>query len=320
VAAVPRPSWKGALSFGLVSVNVGLYSAVTDHDIGFKQIDRKTQKRVRYRKVAEGTDDEVTADRIVKGYELQPGQYVLIEPDDLAKIQPAKSGTIEIHDFVDIAQIDPIYFDTSYYLAPEKGADKPYRLLRDAMAQSGRVGIAEFVMRNRQYLAAVRADDNALVLTTLHFADEIRDVAETLGEAPPEAAFKGRELDLAKSLIEQMTVDWEPTQYRDTYRDRVEELVRAKAEGSEIAVSGEEPKAPVLDLMEALRRSVAGEDGDTGSTKKGKGKKKASAPADDDRTVDELRDEAKRLKVPGRSKMNRDELLEAIHGASAAAS
>ena len=316
---MPRPSWKGSLSFGLVSVNVGMYSAVTDHDIGFKQIDRKTQKRVRYRKVAEGTDDEVTTDRIVKGYELQPGQYVLIEPDDLAKIQPAKSGTIEIQDFVDISQIDPIYFDTSYYLAPEKGADKPYRLLRDAMAQSGRVGIAEFVMRNRQYLAAVRADENALVLTTLHFADEIRDVADTLGEEPPSAIFKGRELDLAQNLIEQMTVDWDPTQYRDEYRDRVEELVRAKAEGSEIAVTGEEPKAPVLDLMEALRRSVAGDDGEPAASKGSKAKSKKGAPAEDDRTVDELRDEAKRLKIPGRSKMNRDELLTAISGAERAA-
>src|SRR6478736_9497838 len=233
-----------------------------------------------------GTEDEVTADRIVKGYELQPGQYVLIEPDDLAKIQPAKSGTIEIQDFVDIAQIDPIYFDTSYYLAPEKGADKPYRLLRDAMAKSGRVGIAEFVMRNRQYLAAVRAEENALVLTTLHFADEIRDVADTVGEAPSGAVFKGRELDLAQNLIEQMTVDWDPTQYRDEYRDRVEELVRAKAEGAEIAVTEEQPKAPVLDLMEALRRSVAGDDGDTpAKSKKGGKASKVAKPAEDDRTV-----------------------------------
>jgi len=254
---VPRPSWKGALSFGLVSVNVGLYSAVEDHDIGFRQIDRETHKRVRYRKVAEGTDDEVTADRIVKGYELAPGQYVLVEPEELAALAPEKSSTIAIHDFVDIAEIDPIYFDSSYYLAPEKGAEKPYRLLRDAMAQSGRVAIAEFVMRQRQHLAAVRADEHALVLTTLHFADEIRDVERTLPEAPPSEPFSGRELDLAKSLIDQMTVAWEPAQYRDTYRDRVEELVRAKAEGSEIAVTAEEePKAPVLDLMEALQRSV----------------------------------------------------------------
>ena len=318
---MPRPAWKGTLSFGLVSLNVGLYPAISGHDIGFHQIDRKTQKRVRYRKVAEGTDDEVTMDRIVKGYELQPGQYVLIEPDDLAKLAPEKTGTVEIHDFVDISEIDPIYFDTTYYVAPEKGADKPYRLLRDAMAQSGRVAIAEFVMRSRQYLAAVRATDDALVLTTLHFADEIRDVAETLGEEPPSAQFKGRELDLAQNLIEQMTVDWDPTQYRDEYRDRVEELVRAKAEGAEIAVTEEQKKAPVLDLMEALRRSVAGDDGDTpAKSKKGGKASKAAKPAEDDRTVEELREEAKRLKVPGRSKMNRDELLEALRGASAAAS
>ena len=315
---MPRPAWKGTLSFGLVSLNVGLYPAISGHDIGFHQIDRKTQKRVRYRKVAEGTDDEVTMDRIVKGYELQPGQYVLIEPEDLAKLAPEKTGTVEIHDFVDISEIDPIYFDTTYYVAPEKGADKPYRLLRDAMAQSGRVAIAEFVMRSRQYLAAVRATDDALVLTTLHFADEIRDVSSTLPEAPKSEAFKGRELDLAKSLIEQMTVPWTPDQYKDTYRDRVEELVKAKAEGTELTVTTEVPKAPVLDLMEALRRSVENDGAGSSSTSK-----KADASKSDDaergETVDELREEAKRLKIPGRSKMNRDELLAAIRGAERAA-
>lgn len=299
-----RPVWKGTLSFGLVSVNVGLYTAVTGHEIGFHQIDRKTQKRVRYRKVAEGTDEEVPMDRIVKGYQVRPGEYVLVEPDELATLAPTKSNLLEIHDFVDIAEIDPIYFDVSYYLAPEKGADRPYRLLRDAMAATGRVAIAEFVMRGRQYLAAVRADSNALVLTTLHFADEIRNVADALPQAPPAEAFKGRELELARNLIEQMTVPWEPTQYHDTYRDRVEELVRAKADGTELAIAPATAAAPVLDLMEALRRSVD------------------AAPATDDgrsQTVDELREEAKRLKIPGRSKMNRDELLAAINGSSRAA-
>lgn len=307
---MPRPVWKGSLSFGLVSVNVGLYSAVSDHDISFHQIDRKTQKRVRYRKVAEGTDDEVTTDRIVKGYEVQPGQYVLVEPDELAAIAPTKSPTLQIHDFVDIAEIDPIYFDTSYYVAPEKGAERAYRLLRDAMARSGRVAVAEFVMRNRQYLAAVRADADALVLTTLHFADEIRELGDTLPEAPPAEAFEGRELDLACNLIEQMTIPWDPAQYHDTYRSRVEALVRAKAEGSELAVTTDEPAAPVLDLMEALRRSVESE---------AQREPEPTTEASHRQTVDELREEAKRLKIPGRSRMNRNELLAAIHGSSRAA-
>ena len=300
-----RPVWRGALSFGLVSVNVGLYGAVTDHDIGFHQIDSRTNKRVRYRKVAEGTDDEVPNDRIVKGYELAPGQYVLVDPSELASLAPSKSSTIEIHDFVDIAEIDPIYFDTSYYVAPEKGADRPYRLLRDAMASTGRVAIAEFVMRAHQYLAAVRADSDALVLTTLHFADEIRDVSETLPQAPPSESFEGRELDLARSLIEQMTVPWDATQYHDTYRDRVLELVEAKAAGNEPAVAAEAPDAPVLDLMEALRRSVAEEAGSASTGRR--------------ETVEELREEARRRKIPGRSRMNRDELLAALHGAERAA-
>lgn len=304
---MPRPVWKGSLSFGLVSVNVGLYAAVGDHDISFHQIDRKTQKRVRYRKVAEGTDEEVTTDRIVKGYEIQPGQYVLIEPEELASIAPSKSTTMQIHDFVDIAEIDPIYFDTSYYAAPEKGADRPYRLLRDAMASTGRVAIAEFVMRNRQYLAAVRADSDALVVTTLHFADEIRDISDTLPQAPSNEVFEGRELDLAQNLIQQMTVPWRPEQYEDTYRDKVDELVRAKAEGAELTAAPEEPKAPVLDLMEALRRSVE------------KGDAESAAADERPRTVEELREEAKRLKIPGRSKMNRDELLAAVEGAASAA-
>jgi DNA end-binding protein Ku len=311
---VPRPVWKGTLSFGLVSVNVGLYGAVTDHDIGFKQIDSKTQKRVRYRKVAEGTDEEVPYERIVKGYEVQPGQYVLVEPDELARLAPEKTNTVAIHDFVDIAEIDPIYFDTSYYIAPEKGAERPYRLLRDAMAATGRVAIAEFVMRARQRLAAVRADDDALVLTTLHFADEIRAVSDTLPQAPPAEVFEGRELDLAKNLIEAMTVPWAPEQYRDTYRDQVEELVRAKAEGTEVAISTEEHAAPVLDLMEALRRSVE----EKPSTEAAPTAASSSAEPRHE-TVEELREEAKRLKIPGRSKMNRNQLLAAVHGASHAA-
>jgi len=255
---MPRPVWKGSLAFGLVSVNVGMYPAVSDHDISFHQLDRETHKRVRYRKVAEGTSEEVPRERIVKGYEVTPGEYVLVEPDELAALSPTKSNTLEIHDFVELSEIDPIYFDSSYYLAPEKGADRPYQLLRDAMRTSGRVGIAEFVMRARQYLAAVRAEDDVLVLTTLHFADEIRAVSDTLPEAPPSGAFEGRELDLARNLIEQMTVPWMPDQYEDTYRARVDELIRAKAAGETLSVRTEEPSAPVLDLMEALRRSVEG--------------------------------------------------------------
>jgi DNA end-binding protein Ku len=312
------PQWKGALTFGLVTVPVGLYAAISEHSISFNQIDRQTHRRVRYRKVADGTDTEVPKDQIVKGYEVEPGRYVLVEPAELEALAPQRSRSMRIHDFVELSHIDPVYFNTSFYLGPQDGAERPYALLRDAMLTTGRVAIAEFVMRTRQYLAAIRAHEDVLVLSTLHFADEVRDPRRTVPGLSNEA-FEGRELELAQGLIEQMTVPWEPERYTDTYHDDVQRLIDAKAAGEAFEAPVEEQPAPVLDLMEALQRSMAADAAQGKGSSKQKAaaaKKRVVAPDVGSLTREELLDKARQLGIAGRSKMRRDELEAAVKAAS----
>jgi DNA end-binding protein Ku len=317
------PQWKGALTFGLVSVPVGLYAAVDEHKTAFNQIDRETQRRIRYRKVADGTDTEVPKERIVKGYEVEPGRYILIEPEELDALAPTKSKAIRITDFVDLAEIDPVYFASSFYLGPLEGAERPYALLRDAMLATDRVAVAEFVMRSKQYLAAIRAHEDVLVLSTMHFADEVRTPSRTVPGLSSES-FEGRELELAKTLIEQMTVAWEPEQYRDGYHEDVQRLIEAKAAGESIEAPTEEAAAPVLDLMEALQRSMASDaEGGPGADKHkaAAAKKRVGGGAPDHRaTREELLERARELGIEGRSTMKRDELAAAVDAAVEAAS
>ena len=249
--------WTGSLSFGLVNVPVGLYSATEDHSIHFNQFRAGTSERIRNKRVGEQSGEEVAYSDIVKGYDLGGGEYVILTPEELASVAPGPSRTIEVTDFVELAQIDPIYFDKPYFLAPQgKSGDRAYELLRRVMAETNKVAIGNFVMRDKQYLVAVRPEQSALVLETLLFADEVRDPVEEIDVLPVQASFEPRELDIAKLLIDSMTTAWDPQRYHDTYRERVEELIEQKRHGT--LVISEAPRAepaPVVTCWPPCRRA-----------------------------------------------------------------
>ncbi|MGI8814999.1 MAG: Ku protein [Pseudonocardia sp.] len=263
-----RAIWTGSITFGLVTVPVGLFSATEDHSVQFHQYQRGTSDRIRQRRVNERTGEEVAYSDIVKGFDADDGQVVLVEPGELEEIAPGRSHSIDVLAFVDLDEIDPIYFQKTYWLAPAKEENaKVYALLASAMAATNRVAVASFVMRGKQYLAAVRSQDDgrALALETLNYADEVRDPAETLDHLPerfePEGA-NSRELDMARMLIESMSAPWRPKDYRDTYTDQVKELIEAKLAGNEVVAADRAPEATeVTDLLEALRRSVEARQG-----------------------------------------------------------
>ncbi len=256
---MPRAIWTGAISFGLVTVPVKLYSAVDRKTVRFHQLSGKTGVRVAQKRVDPQTDEEVPYEDIVKGYEIAPERYVRIEPAELDALEPKKTKTIEIEEFVELAQIDPIYYDHPYYLAPGTGGAKPYRLLVEAMAQTGRVAIARVVIRSKEQLVAVRPMGIVLGMATMLFADEVLP-PERLDEVVEAANAKvtSRELDIAKQLVESLAADFEPDKYRDAYRAEVLALIERKAEGKEIAVQppAEEVSAPTPDLMSALKASL----------------------------------------------------------------
>ncbi|MDQ3114556.1 MAG: Ku protein [Actinomycetota bacterium] len=320
-----RAIWTGYLSFGLVVLPVGLFSAIEQRDMRFNQFERETGKRVKYKRVAEDTDREVPYEKIVKGLETASGDYVMLTPQELASVEPGKSKTIEIGDFVSLDEIDPIYFEKSYYLAPkDKDAGKPYALLLQAMQDAERVGIAMFVMRGRQYLAAIRPSDDVLVLETLYYADEVRDPKTSLDRLPEQVDLSSREIGVAKSLIEQMTVPWEPDRYKDAYREAVLDLAKAKEDGKEVTIAPvKKEDTKVVDLTAALERSIAAakekragakaepEPVATTSTAAGKG----TGPGAEelaDMSREDLYARAQKLKIPGRSKMSRDDLADAV--------
>ena len=250
--------WTGSLSFGLVNVPVGLYSATEDRSIRFNQFRAGTSERIRNKRVSEQTGEEVAYGDIVKGYDLGGGEYVILTPEELSSVAPGPSRTLEVTDFVELSEIDPIYFDKPYFLAPHgKNGDRAYELLREVMAETNKVAIASFVMRDKQYLVAVRPEKDALVLETLLFADEVRDPAKEIDVLPVEATFEKREIEMAKLLIDSMTTAWKPESYRDTYRERVEELIDQKRQGTVVVSEGPRAEpAPVVDLLAALQASV----------------------------------------------------------------
>jgi DNA end-binding protein Ku len=256
---VARTIWKGALSFGLVNIPVGLYPATSDKSIHFNQFEEGTSDRIRYKKVNERTGEEVAQDQIVRGFDLGGGEYVIMTDEELESAEPKKSRQVEITDFVDQQDIDPVYFRSSYYLAPEgAGADKAYALLRQAMAESDRVAIATLVMRNKEYLVAIRPEGDALALHTMYFSDEVRQPGQDLPELPEENEVSDRELSMAQLLIESMQNDWDPARYHDTHREKVEALIEEKRQGHEIVLQAPpEQPAKVVDLMEALNASIA---------------------------------------------------------------
>ncbi|WP_354638725.1 Ku protein [Kitasatospora camelliae] len=260
-----RPVWTGVLTFGLVTVPVALYTATESHAVRFHQLERGTGDRVRNKRVNERTGEEVAFGDIVKGFELADGEYVVVEPEELEQISPGRSRTIDISGFVDLATVDPIFFDKTYYLGP-KGPEyaKIYRLLTEALDRSGKAGLAMFSMRGKEYLTAVRAEGDLLELHTMHFADEVRDPRREIDNLPDEKVeLTSQELETAELLIGTLEVEWHPEEYRDTYADQVRKLVEDKAAGREIAVSEGEPAEAtnVVDLMDVLRRSLEGAKG-----------------------------------------------------------
>ena len=321
-----RAIWTGSVSFGLVNVPVGLYSATEDHDVHFRQFESGTSSRIRYKRVNEDTGEEVDYEDIVKGAEVGDGEYVLITPEELEAVEPGKSRTIDISDFVDAAEIDPIQYQRSYYLAPQdETGEKAYALLLRAMEEADRIGIATFVMRRKQYLAAIRPHGDVLVRETMFFADEVRDPAQEIEQLPAKPSLRKKDVDMAVDLIESMSTEWNPGNYRDTYTERVEQLVEAKRNDEEVVTESEEqPAAQVVDLMEALQASLdsarghrpgnRNQGGQKLETRKAEGNRATQpAPADlGEMTKSDLYDLAQDLNIAGRSKMSRKELAEAV--------
>jgi DNA end-binding protein Ku len=254
----PRAIWSGSISFGLVNVPVKLYTAVKQLDIHFNQLDEKTGAHIKYKRVSEKTGKEVPYEKIVKGYEVTKGKYVTITPDELESVAPKATRTVDIEDFVDLHEIDPIFYETAYYLAPSgEGAAKAYGLLLKAMEETEKVAIGRFVMRTKEYLCAIRPYDGVLTLETMYFADEIVDKLEIPGIPDRRVKVPERELKIATSLIDSLTSPWKPEKYSDSYREQVLKMIKSKARGKEIVMpEATEEKAEVVDLLAALEASV----------------------------------------------------------------
>jgi len=306
-----RPVWSGTISLGLVTVPVALYTATQDHTIAFRQIQRGTTDRIRYRRVNERTGKEVEYADIAKGYETDDNDLIEIEPEELDAIAPGRSRSLEIDTFVELDQIDPVFFDRTYWLVPTKDDfARAYHLLLRAMADTRLAGVAMLVLRDRQHPTVVRAGDGVLVVHTLRFADEVRDPAATVGELPAAPKLKPKELDMATELIQAMAGRWEPEKWRDTYQEKVRELVGDKEAGREPHAETAAEPTKVIDLADALARSIRQAGNRSGR----------QAPEPPSMSKAELLDAAKELGISGRSRMTKDQLVDAIsrHSAQAA--
>ena len=248
-----RPIWSGTISFGLVSVPVPMYSATASKELRFHFLDKRDLQPIGYDKVRRDTGEHVDNEDVIRGFEVEKGRYVPLEDEDLDRLDIELTKTIDILDFVVLDEIDPIYFRKAYYLVPQDGAEKPYRLLVRALDETGKVGIAKVVIRNKQHLAALRPHDGMLVLETMYYADEIRKPEKLDGKVRVPKA----EVEMAKSLVENLSGDFKPERYDDTYRKELLDLIRAKAKGAKLPEPAEEEEAEVVDLMDALRESVA---------------------------------------------------------------
>ena len=250
-----RSLWKGAITFGLITVPVGLYSAVEERDVHFNLLDARDGARIRYQRVNAKTGEEVDRDDIVKGYEFEKGRYVTFTEEELDRIPAESFRTIDVVQFADADQIDPVYFQSAYYLAPEESGVKAYALLAQALEKSGRVGLAKITLRDKERLAVLRARDGVMVLETMNWPDEIRQPPFDAGRKPPVSA---KEVEMAQRLIDELTDDFDPARFHDQYRERLEQAIESKVKGDEISIAAEEaPRSEeVGDLMEALRASV----------------------------------------------------------------
>jgi DNA end-binding protein Ku len=257
---MPRAIWSGSISFGLLNVPVKLYSAVSKQTVRFRELREDDGSRIRHKRVAEDDGEEVPYEKIVKGYEITPDQYVIMTRDELDEIAPERTRAIEIQDFVDLDDIDPIYFEHPYYLAPDKGAERAYQLLVQAMEEQRKVAIARFVLRNKEHLSAIRPMNGALTMATMRFADEVVS-PDDLDDVLPDgkAKVEKRELDMAKQLIESLSTDFDADQYEDEYRDKLLNLIERKAKGEEVVTAPTEEAKPTKapDLMAALEESLA---------------------------------------------------------------
>jgi DNA end-binding protein Ku len=255
---MPRPIWSGSISFGLVNVPVKLYSATSPKEVRFHMLHDKDGGRIQQKRVCSIDGKEVPWEHIVKGFEVSKGRYVSVSREELSAFDPKGTKSIDIEDFVELSQIDPIYYETTYYLLPDKGAQKPYALLLEAMRKTGRVGIARFVLRTKQYLCAVRPIGKALALSTMLYADEVVEQSELDGLPGSEAKPREKELHMAEQLVESLAGEFDPAKYKDTWREEVLALLEKKAEGEEIVAEpgAEEPRGKVVNLMEALQRSL----------------------------------------------------------------
>lgn len=255
---MPRPVWTGTISFGLVAIPVKLFHAVRKQSVSFNQLDDRTMSRIKHRKVSALDGDEVPDDHIVKGYEVSKDRYIVVDPDELEPFIPAATKTVDLEEFVDLDEIDPVFYDNAYYVAP--GANpKPYVLLARAMEESNKVAIGRFVMRNKQYTAAIRAEEGRLIMSTLAYADEVLDPAaiDELNELDA-VEVAPKEVAMAESLVESLSATFEPEKYRDEYREQVLDLIEIKAAGNEFEAPEAVAEAPkVVDLMAALEASVA---------------------------------------------------------------
>ena len=314
-----RAIWSGSIGFGLVSIPVRLYTATKKRDIRFHEFQGGTGQRIRHKRVAEETEAEVEYEDVVKGYEVDKGEYVIVTPEELEAAKPEATHTIEIRDFVSLSEIDPIHFEKSYYVGPQEGtgAERPYALLLRAMRGRGKVGIGSFVMREKEHLAAIRPMDGALVLETMFFPDEVRGISE-IANLPTDVDVDPKQLRMAVELIDSLSSTWEPERYRDSYRERVLELIERKAEGRSIVTEEPEKPGAIGDLMEVLRASVEAAKQDRKAGSKHSGSKAAGRKKDDlaQLSREELYERAQRLDIPGRSGMTKQQLIAALKKAS----
>ena len=268
-----RAIWKGNISFGLVNIPIALYAATRREELKFRLLRKDDLSPVNYKRVAEKDGKEVPWNQIVKGYEYEKGEYVVLRDEDFQRVDLEATQTVDIQDFVDLEEIDPMYFYKPYYLEPQKGGDKAYALLRDALKDTNKVGVAKVVIKTRQYLAGVKPEDGALVLELMHFADELAD-SEKL-HVPRKLEVGKREMDMARSLIGSMTSKWQPEKYKDDYREALMEVIEEKVEAGGKEIEEKPKKAPkptkVIDLVSVLQKSLE----QSGATKKTTAKSRA---------------------------------------------
>jgi DNA end-binding protein Ku len=306
----PRAIWTGAISFGLVNVPVRMYSAISEHKLQFHLVHELDRSPIGYQKVCKLEEKPVPDDEVVKAFEFEPGEYVFMEDEDFEAVRAEGFRTIEITDFVPYEQVDPIYFARTYYLGPEKGGEKVYSLLLRALEDSSLAGISKFVMRDRQYLGALRVRDGVITLEQMYFVDEIRPLDEI---KPPKRNVSKEELAMAEQLIDNFAADFEPEKYKDTYRDALCSIIRAKRAGKEIHRAPETAEAAPPDLLEALRASIEAAGGARG---RGRASRDGTRRDLSGLSKAELDERARKAKVPGRSKMSKDELIEALSEAA----